>query len=104
MFHMINDNLEAYRRAVADTANAQAITRLNPHSGNQTHYRNCVEEEQIRLDGLMSVIRMVIQDAAEQHPHNPFSINGDVNQPNNSPPPRRDLTNQIITAQNTAKD
>lgn len=90
MFHMINDNLEAYRRAVADTARARAICNLNPHAKNQAEYLNCSEEEQLRLDGLMSVIRMVIQDAAEQQPHNPFSINFDVNQPSSSPPPRRD--------------
>tara|TARA_R100000458_G_C8153657_1_gene160409 strand:- start:121 stop:384 length:264 start_codon:yes stop_codon:yes gene_type:complete len=87
---MINDNLEAYRRAVADTAKARAIFRLNPHSNNNDNLVSCMEEEQLRLDGLMSVIRMVIQDAAEQQPHNPFSINSDVNQPSSSPPPRRD--------------
>lgn len=89
MFHMITDNLESYRHAVAETAKAKAICRLNPHSDNHDEYRNCYLEEQLRLDGLMSVIRMVIQNAAEQEPHNPFSINGDVNQPS-SPPPRRD--------------
>ena len=81
MIHMIDDNIQAYRRAVADTARALAITRLNPHADNQDTYRNCVEEEQIRLDGLWTVIRMAIQEAAAEPPHNPFSINGDVNQP-----------------------
>ena len=81
MIHMIDDNLQAYRRAVADTARALAITRLNPHSDNQDTYRNCVEEEQIRLDGLWTVIRMAIQEAAAEPPHNPFSINGNLNQP-----------------------
>ena len=108
MFHMITDNLQAYRRAVASTATAQSITRLNPHSSNIDELVNCQADEQLKLDGLMSIIVMAIKDAAAEPPHNPFSINGDVNQPatiicNNSmmgeyenqpdhspPPPERD--------------
>ena len=96
MFHMITDNLKAYRRAVADTARAQTITTINPSSANNEEYRNCYEEEQLRLDGLMSLIGMAIKDAAAREPHNPFSINGDVNQPATNehgsfpPPPKRD--------------
>jgi len=112
MFHMINDQIEAYRRAVRDTARAQCLTDLNPSSTNHQEYRNCFEEEQLRLDGLKSVIGMALQDYATQQPFNPFSINGDVNQPPveprsrlaqaladdpqvrtipNGPPPREDL-------------
>ena len=80
MFHMINDQIEAYRRAVRDTARAQCLTDLNPSSTNHQEYRNCFEEEQLRLDGLKSVIGMALQDYATQQPFNPFSINGDVNQ------------------------
>lgn len=81
MFHIINDNIEAYRRAVTDTARSQGIMRLRPCDETIQELQSCREEEQIRLDGLLSVIGMAIQDAAAQAPHNPFSINGDVNQP-----------------------
>lgn len=81
MFHMITDNLEAYRRAVADTAKAQTICKINPHSDNHDNYSDCFMEEQTRKDGLVSVIVMAIKEAAKKPPHNPFSINGDVNQP-----------------------
>tara|TARA_R100000149_G_scaffold61990_1_gene31727 strand:- start:168 stop:437 length:270 start_codon:yes stop_codon:yes gene_type:complete len=89
MLHMIDDQIEAYRRAVADTAKARAVFQLNPHSDNNDNLVSCLEEEQLRLDGLKSVIRMVLQDYATQQPFNPFAINGDVNQPS-MPPPRRD--------------
>ncbi len=81
MWHMITDNIEAYRRAVADTAKAQTICKINPHSDNQQNYRDCFMEEQVRKDGLMSVIGLAVKEAAAEPPHNPFSINGDVNQP-----------------------
>ena len=84
MWHMITDNLQAYRRAVADTAKAKTICKINPHSDNQDYYRDCYLEEQVRLDGLMSIIGMVVKDAAAAEPHNPFSINGDVNQDNDT--------------------
>tara|TARA_R100000773_G_C4217276_1_gene115832 strand:+ start:1855 stop:2124 length:270 start_codon:yes stop_codon:yes gene_type:complete len=89
MIHMIDDNIEAYRRAVADTARARAVFQLNPHSENNDSLVSCLEEEQIRLDGLKSVIGMAIREYAAREPHNPFAINGDVNQPS-MPPPRRD--------------
>ena len=96
MWHMITDNLQAYRRAVADTAKAKTICKINPHSDNQDYYRDCYLEEQVRLDGLMSIIGMVVKDAAAAEPHNPFSINGDVNQdepvPVPKPTPPRSLT------------
>ena len=40
----------------------------------------------------MNVIGIAIRQAAAAQPHNPFSINGDVNQPDltNGPPPRDD--------------
>ena len=87
MFHMITDNLQAYRRAVASTATAQSITRLNPHSSNIDELVNCQADEQLKLDGLMSIIVMAIKEAAAEQPHNPFSVNDDVNQPDHSPPP-----------------
>jgi hypothetical protein len=85
MYHMIADNLEAYRRAVAETATAQATSRLNPTSANIDNLTSCQEEERVRCDGLMYVIRLAIQEAAAHPPHNPFSINGDVNQPDVQP-------------------
>ena len=57
MFHMITDNLQAYRRAVASTATAQSITRLNPHSSNIDELVNCRADEQLKLDGLMSIVQ-----------------------------------------------
>ena len=82
MWHMITDNIEAYRRAVADTAKAQTICKIHPHSDNQQNYRDCFMEEQVRKDGLMSVIGLAVKEAAAEQPHNPFSMNRDVNQPN----------------------
>jgi hypothetical protein len=35
----------------------------------------------------MSIIGMAIKAAAAEPPHNPFSLNNDVNQPDTSPPP-----------------
>ena len=87
MWHLITDNLQAYRRAVAATATAQSITRLNPHSIHIDELVNCQADEQHKLDGLMSIIGMAIKAAAAEPPHNPFSLNGDVNQPDTSPPP-----------------
>ena len=81
MFHMITDNLQAYRRAVASTATAQSITRLNPYSTNIDELVNCQADEQLKLDSLMGIIGMAIKEAAAKPAHNPFSINGDVNQP-----------------------
>ncbi|QDP63077.1 MAG: hypothetical protein GOVbin2277_4 [Prokaryotic dsDNA virus sp.] len=89
MLHMIDDNIEAYRRAVADTAKARAVFQLNPLGKHNDTLVSCMEEEQLRLDGLKSIIGMAIREAAAEEPHNPFSINGDVNQPS-MPPPRRD--------------
>ena len=85
MIHMIDDQIDAYRRAVRDTARAQCMTDINPSSANQQEYRNCYEEEIKRLDGLKSVIGMAIREYAAREPHNPFSINGDVNQPDVQP-------------------
>lgn len=78
---MIDDQIEAYRRAVAETAKARAVFKLNPHSDNNNSLVSCLEEEQLRLDGLRSVIGMAIREYAAREPCNPFSINGDVNQP-----------------------
>ena len=93
MIHMIDDNIEAYRRAVADTAKArtilQLLTFLDSEDEWEDNLSNCLEEEQLRLDGLKSVIGMAIREYAAREPHNPFAINGDVNQPS-MPPPRRD--------------
>ena len=90
MWHIISDNIEAYRRAVASTATAQSITKLNPHSTNIDELVNCQADEQLKLDSLKSIIGMAIKDAAAQEPHNPFSINGDVNQPPMQPRSRLD--------------
>ena len=78
---MIDDNIQAYRRAVADTARARTMCNLDPHAQHQAEFLSCQEEEQLRLDGLKSVIGMAIREYAAREPHNPFSINGDVNQP-----------------------
>ncbi len=95
MLHMIHDQIEAYRIAVQTRAKAEVTwaTNLDGLYADGSEVRACREEEQLRLDGLMSVIRMVLQDYATQDPFNPFSINGDVNQPSipNGPPPREDL-------------
>jgi len=95
MFHLIDINLQAYRRAKADTAKARAFFQLNPHSKNTDSLVSCQEEEQRAYDGLTSIIVMALKEAAMAQPHNPFSINGDVNQPDkppvrNGPPPRED--------------
>ena len=70
----IVDNLVAYKRAVVDTTTAELRE-------NWDEVASCREEETIRLDGLFAVIQIAISDAASNAPHNPFSINGDVNQP-----------------------
>jgi hypothetical protein len=88
---MIIDNIQSYRHAVVSTDQAYNLI-INGH-GDSDELNNCREEEQLRLDGLLSVIKMAIQEAAAEPPHNPFSINGDVNQPSipNGPPPREDI-------------
>ena len=95
MLHMIDDQIEAYRRAVADTAKARAVFQLNPHSNNNNSLVSCLEEEQLRLDGLRSVIGMALREYAAREPCNPFAINDDVNQPASNehgtfPPPPKD--------------
>lgn len=110
MLHMIDDQIEAYRRAVETRAKAEVNWYNNDADMNEV--RACREEEQLRLDGLKSVVGMVLQDYATRQPFNPFSINGDVNQPPvqprsrlaqaladdpqvqtipNGPPPREDI-------------
>ena len=100
MFHIITDNIEAYRRAVQETtvASIHARNHSDGPEADPNYYddlRACTEEERIRYEGLVSVIVMVIKAAAADDPHNPFSINGDVNQPDETPitpgpPPRRE--------------
>ena len=90
MFHMITDNIAAYRRAVVSTVEAWNTVS---ETGDRDELNNCREEERIRYDGLVSVIIMEIKAAAADEPHNPFSINEDVNQPDKppirtTPPPR----------------
>lgn len=87
MWHLITDNISAYRYAIADRAKAEALFKLNPLTQHLEQLQSCREEEQLRLDGLMSVIVMTVKAAAAEPPHNPFSLNGDVNQPDTSPPP-----------------
>ena len=70
----IVDNLIAYKRAIVDTTTAELRKDWD-------EVASCREEETIRLDGLFAVIQIAINDAASDAPHNPFSINGDVNQP-----------------------
>ena len=93
MFHLITDNITAYRRAVVSTENAQNSFIYGHGDGDDLN--NCREEERIRYDGLVSIIVMEIKAAAADDPHNPFSISGDVNQPDETPitpgpPPRRE--------------
>jgi hypothetical protein len=94
MLHMIDDQIEAYRRAVADTAKAQTICQLQATLDNQDNLQSCHEEEQLRLDGLKSIIGMAIREYAAREPCNPFAINDDVNQPASNkhgtfpPPPK----------------
>ena len=96
MLHIITDNILAFRRAVQDTT--AALLAHDKAQYSQPLYReltDCREEERIRYDGLVSVIVMEIKAAAADDPHNPFSINSDINQPNHQeitpgPPPRRE--------------
>jgi len=101
VFHMIIDNIEAYRRAVQDTtvASIHARNHSDGPEANPNYYddlRSCTEEERVRYQGLISVISIAIKEAAAEQPHNPFSINDDVNQPDkppvrpSPPPPRRE--------------
>ena len=110
MFHMITDNIEAYRDAVKATTTA-SIAANKPAVKNPDLYdelNNCVEEERIRLDGLTAIIGIAIREAAAAQPHNPFSITGEVNQPPVKPrsrlaqalqedPPVRTVRNQYGT-------
>jgi predicted TIM-barrel fold metal-dependent hydrolase len=91
---MITDNLEAYVNARIDLA-------LHIHTGleatdNWDECRSLKETASIRQDGLISIIRMAIREAAAEPPHNPFAINGDVNQPDHNehgtfpPPPKKE--------------
>ena len=82
---MINDQIEAYRRAVETRAKAEVNWHNDPDA-DTTELRACREEEQLRLDGLHSVIGMLLQEYAAEEPFNPFSINGDINQPPVQPP------------------
>ena len=66
--------------AVSATTHAQCVSRLNPLGKNIDELVNCEADEQLKLDGLMNVIGIAIRQAAAEEPHNPFSINGDVNQ------------------------
>ncbi len=79
MLHMIDDQLTAYRIAVETRAKAE-VNWYNDDA-DATELRACREEEQLRLNGLQSVIGMAIREYAAREPCNPFSINGDVNQP-----------------------
>lgn len=79
MLHMIEDHIEAYRIAVHTAAKAEV--NYYTKTTDLTELRACREEEQLRLDGLRSVIGMAIREYAAREPCNPFSINGDVNQP-----------------------
>tara|TARA_R100000234_G_scaffold119896_1_gene104224 strand:+ start:1725 stop:2039 length:315 start_codon:yes stop_codon:yes gene_type:complete len=76
---MIQDQLNAYRCAVETRAKAE-VNWYN-EDADITEVRACREEEQLRLDGLQSVIGMAIREYAAREPCNPFAINGDVNQP-----------------------
>ena len=107
MLHMIEDQITAYRIAIE----ARAKTEVNWYNEDAdiTEVRACREEEQLRLDGLQSVIGMAIREYAAREPCNPFAINDDVNQPpveprsrlehaladdpqvRNGPPPREDI-------------
>jgi len=79
MLHMIEDQITAYRIAIEH----RAKTEVNWYNKDAdiTEVQASREEEQLRLDGLKSVIGMAIREYAAREPCNPFSINGDVNQP-----------------------
>lgn len=86
MFHIITENIDAFRRAVQDTTVASLASEQNPNDPDlYKELCDCSEEERIRYEGLVSVIVMVIKAAAADDPHNPFSINDDVNQPDEPP-------------------
>ena len=94
MLHMIIDQIDAYKTAVETRERAQINFLFDlDHPDDDCDVNACREEEQLRRDGLISVIRMFLQDYATRQPFNPFSINGDVNQPSvpTGPPPREDI-------------
>lgn len=95
MFHMITDNIEAYVNARIDLAlHVHAEPGLEALN-DPDEYRSLKETASIRHDGLMTIIQMAIKEAAAEPPHNPFAINGDVNQPDHNdhgtfpPPPKQ---------------
>ncbi len=77
---MLMDQIEAYRRAVVCTELAIAEHSYDCKETTLQEVHDSREEEQLRLDGLLSVVKMLIQEAAIADPHDPYSINGDVNQ------------------------
>tara|TARA_R110002051_G_scaffold23114_1_gene58738 strand:+ start:186 stop:389 length:204 start_codon:yes stop_codon:yes gene_type:complete len=63
MWHMIRDNLAAYVRAKEDTTRwIEAQKNLPINQTNWAERNNLKEEEQRALDGLMSVIRLAINE------------------------------------------
>jgi hypothetical protein len=77
---MFLDNLEAYVNARIDQA-------LHAHNGVEDwpEQRALRETSSIRKDGLLSIHKLIVKEAAAAEPHNPFSINDDVNQPDHEP-------------------
>ena len=74
MIHMIDEQIEAYRRAVRDTTRARDLFNTNPHNEHNDSLVSCLEEEQLRLDGLRSVIGMALREYAAREPFSPFNI------------------------------
>ncbi len=69
MIHMIQTQLEAYRIAVETRAKAE-VNWYNDEA-DATEVKACREKEQLRLDGLQSVIGMALRDYATRQPFNP---------------------------------
>ena len=92
---MIDDQIEAYRRAVETRVRTYMSFHHSLADSHPSHIEACNEEEQLRLDGLKSVIGMAIREYAAREPCNPFAINDDVNQPASNeygtfpPPPKK---------------
>ena len=81
MLHMIDDQIEAYRRAIETRVQTHMSFYYTLDDSGRAEVDDCIEEEQLRLDGLKSVIGMAIREYAAREPCNPFAINDDVNQP-----------------------
>ena len=71
--HMVIDNIVAYKRAIEATTAAQVHKDWD-------ELRHCAEDEQIKLDGLLTVINIALAEAAKAGPSSPDDINTHINQ------------------------